>query len=219
MFTTSFLTESTEIFNRFKTKDWLAITGVTLGLGLALLGCWWLLQPEWWAPSSTENPIEEEVQILPPVSAEPDPQPTLTVEVSGAVTKPGVYHFHPGDRVVQALQAAGGLAPDASQTFVHQKLNLAQLLTDETKIYVPFTQEELTNPTGFRETQTNGQAETGLTSINQGSQSELEELPDIGKTRALKIIENRPYSQIEELVTRRVVSQSLFDKLKPFITL
>jgi competence protein ComEA len=49
--------------------------------------------------------------------------------------------------------------------------------------------------------------------INTASESELEALSGIGPVTAGKIIAGRPYMRLEELVEKKVLSQSLFTKL------
>ena len=62
-------------------------------------------------------------------SAESSP---VVVDVAGWVRHPGVYEMHQGDRVIDAIQAAGGARPGADLT----SLNLASLLQDAQQILV-----------------------------------------------------------------------------------
>ena len=55
---------------------------------------------------------------------------------------------------------------------------------------------------------------TSVVNINTGTATELSTLPQIGKVRSAKIIAARPYKSVDELVTKKVLSQKLFDKLK-----
>ena len=61
------------------------------------------------------------------------PKVEIRVHVEGAVLQPGVYRLAQGDRVEEAIKAAGGLAPNADDT----RLNLAQRLRDEQRLDVP----------------------------------------------------------------------------------
>ena len=50
--------------------------------------------------------------------------------------------------------------------------------------------------------------------INGASTDELESVKGIGAATAKKIIEGRPYKSKDELVSRKIVSQSQYDKIK-----
>ncbi len=57
-----------------------------------------------------------------------------------------------------------------------------------------------------------------LTNINTASARDLDKLPLIGKGRAASIIRNRPYKSSDELVTKKAISQRVYDKIKDKIT-
>src|SRR5690554_2092765 len=61
----------------------------------------------------------------------------VTVHLCGAVHEPGVYTFEPGSRLYQALEEAGGHLPEAAIS----TLNLAALLKDGERIYIPYQQQ------------------------------------------------------------------------------
>ena len=63
----------------------------------------------------------------------------IVVDVKGAVRHPGVYTMQEGDRLIDAINAAGGYLPDADS----RMLNHAMKLTDEFVIYVPVEGEEV----------------------------------------------------------------------------
>jgi DNA uptake protein ComE-like DNA-binding protein len=53
-----------------------------------------------------------------------------------------------------------------------------------------------------------------LLDLNTATQEELEALPAIGKTFAKKIIDNRPYERKDQLVSKKVVPQATYNKIK-----
>lgn len=140
----------------------------------------------------------------------------IKIEVSGQVINPGVYELDTENRVQNALIAAGGLSANADREWVIKNLNQAQKLTDGAKIYIPRigekTQIETINTLGTS-------ASTNSISINNATQMELESLDGIGPATAKKIIDGRPYSSIEEICSRKIITKSVCDKIKANITL
>lgn len=170
----------------------------------------------------------------------------IMVDVSGAVTRSGVYSLPATARVSDAVTAAGGLHKSADAAFVQKQINLAAKLSDSQKIYIPFEGEaelellvqELTaqlspassSPQGSAD-RSGGSAQTsnplisstpggsGLISINTATQAELDSLPGIGTARATAIIEGRPYQSIEELLERKVLTQGIYTGIEELIGL
>jgi len=135
----------------------------------------------------------------------------VIIDVQGAVDNPGVYSLSDGQRIQDLIAKAGGLSPDANKNWVAKNLNLASKLKDGVKIYVPFEGEEHTSIMGIKSTKS-------LININSASISDLDSLTGVGLTTASKIIDNRPYSSVEELLERKIVGKSVFEKIKDQIT-
>jgi competence protein ComEA len=57
-------------------------------------------------------------------------------------------------------------------------------------------------------------AATKLLDINTATKAELEKLTGIGPARAADIIKNRPYRGKDELVSRNVIPQNVYDGIK-----
>ena len=148
----------------------------------------------------------------------------ITVDVSGAVVNPGVYQVSANARVQDALIAAGGLSARADRSFISKNINLALKISDGAKIYIPSI-GEVERPSFSAGTNSSAQAviggmpSSGLVNINTASSSDLDTLPGIGPVTAGKIIDNRPYGSIDDLLTKKVVTKSVFEKIKAKITI
>lgn len=138
----------------------------------------------------------------------------ITVDVEGAVVHPGVYTLPAGSRVEDAITAAGGLESDADEELFAKTMNRAMKLVDGGKIYVPSLSSSPVSP--LRQL---ADPLSPLISVNTASQSELESLPGIGPVTAQKIIANRPYQTLDELVAKKAVGQALFGKIKDTLSL
>ncbi len=149
----------------------------------------------------------------------------IIVDISGAVENPGVYHLLSTSRIEDALIASGGLSVNADRNWVDKNLNRAAKLIDGQKIYIPNEQSNVLSASNS-DTKSNvaqlnsGTASetNGLTNINIASLSELDSLAGIGPVYAQKIVDQRPYSDINELVTKKVIPQTTFTKIKNVIS-
>ena len=136
----------------------------------------------------------------------------ISVDVSGAVINPGVYQLDESKRIEDAVLAAGGLTETANGEYVSKYLNMAQKLSDGSKVYVPFEGEQASGSQGsgtVAGTQTSSQI-----NINTATQAELETLPGIASIRASNIISGRPYQVVEDLLNKKIVTKAVFEKIK-----
>lgn len=137
----------------------------------------------------------------------------ISVDVEGAVMRPGLYNLPSSSRVKDALVAAGGVAQEADRDWLAKKVNLAAKLTDGGKIYILKVGEE-----PISSGDSIGITVQGAININTADSATLDTLPGVGKVTSEKIIGNRPYSSIEDLVSKKVIGSSAFEKLKDKIT-
>jgi competence protein ComEA len=152
----------------------------------------------------------------PPVTATPK---QITIDIEGAVQKPGVYKLLATSRVQDALIAAGGMSQSADRGQIAKSLNLAAPLMDGAKLYIPAVGEQMmtsgsdaSNPAGVQ----GASAET--VNINNASEEDLDALPGVGPVTAQKIMSNRPYQSVDELVDKKIVGQSVYGKIKDLVS-
>ena len=148
---------------------------------------------------------------------------TLTVDISGAVTRPGVYKLPVGSRVEDALVASGGLSEEADRNWVEKNLNRAAKLVDGQKLFIPpFKQSDVLSASNSTTTtnvaQSYTSSDSNLTNINTATLEELIDLPGIGQVYGQSIIDHRPYSDIGELTSEKIIPQSTLNKIKDKIT-
>ena len=133
---------------------------------------------------------------------------TLFVDVRGAVQNPGVYELPAGSRVFQAVEAAGGLLPEAMDRLVNQ----AAELTDGQQIYIPFEGEETEKTQSFL------QETDDRVDINRAGAEELMTLPGIGGAKAADIIAYREanggFSSIEDIMQVSGIKDAMFQKIR-----
>lgn len=147
-------------------------------------------------------------------------QPSLIkVDVSGGVVNPEVYELPIGSRIEDAIKAAGGLNEDSDVEYVSKYLNLSQKLSDGQKLYIPFKGEKVPPTVVLGTSSDQSLSLNQLVGINSASQQDLESLPSVGPVTAKKIISGRPYGDLSELTSKKIISQSVFNKINDQIDL
>jgi competence protein ComEA len=174
----------------------------------------------------------DKVTVLESASEAQGEAKNLVVEVVGAVEKPGVYEMDAGSRIEDALVAAGGLSADADRVWVEKFVNRAAKITDGQKLYIfsanePFgnTQDKQLDVLSAKDSGGYQSASAGqrsgygdLVNINTATLKELDSLPGIGPVYGQSIIEHRPYSSVEELLSKDALKKSTYEKVKELVT-
>ena len=163
----------------------------------------------------------------------------LYFDIKGSVKKPGVYEFTQGDRIIDAINKAGGLTKNATTN----NLNLSKKLTNEMVIYV-FNKNELTTTKAFEQvnnvaeckcetievnncvdkntTNESTDNETTKININTDSKEKLMTISGIGSSKADAIIEYRTkngnFKTTEDIINVSGISKTIYDKIKDTIT-
>ena len=201
-------------FDEWKEKweSWsLAVKGAVIGgVLLLLVGVGGLLPKK-------EEAVEESEAVVTTVMAEKTEESTtleavIFVDIKGEVKKPGVYQMKVGDRVKDAIDAAGGLTAEADS----QKVNLAQRVEDQMVIVVPKVGEEAEAiPAGVTSKET---SKEGKVNINTATVEELKTLKGVGEKKAEAIIEyrkkNGSFKTKEDLMKVRGIGKKLFESFE-----
>jgi competence protein ComEA len=141
----------------------------------------------------------------------------IQVDIEGAVVAPGVYKLPANSIIKDALVSSQGLSADADRTWVAKNLNLATKLYDGAKVYIPKAGETVAPVAD-----SGGQASISsqsLININIASSDSLDSLPGVGPATITKIVNGRPYQNINELLDKKVVSSKVFDEIKDKISI
>lgn len=139
----------------------------------------------------------------------------ITVHITGAINNPGVIILEEGARIVDALEAAGGETEEADVN----RLNLAYVLEDGEKLYIPSkNEEEQEYITQGKDNMSEGQSKIN---INSAQIEELITLPEVGEATANKIIEyrkeNGKFQKIEDLKNVPGIGDSKYENIKTMI--
>ena len=163
------------------------------------------------------------------------------VDIKGQVNNPGIYSLKEGSRVIDVIEASGGLTENANTTVI----NLSKKIEDEMVIII-YSNEEVNNFAKTKEiekqvidncikkdenslqndaciNQSNEQSNTdnNLININTATQEELMTLSGIGESKAKDIITYRSenaFTSIEDIKNVPGIGESLFAKIKENIT-
>jgi len=160
------------------------------------------------------------------------------VEIKGMIKNPGVYEINENDRVIDLIEKAGGLLEDSNTSI----LNLSKKLKDEMvviiysnkeieelkqdkivikyeEVLVPCECPDSINDACIEKENTDNKK---IININTATKEELMTLPSIGESKAENIInyrENFKFETIEQIKEVSGIGESLFEKIKDYITI
>lgn len=156
--------------------------------------------------NTQEEKIEKDVQ-------------KIIIHIAGQVANPGIVQLEEGSRVTDAISAAGGILEKADL----QEINLASIVEDGMKIYIPSIDErkekfEEIDQNEMKDKTIEATKRKGKVNINTASKKELITLEGIGETTADRIIEYRKeigkFKTIEDLKSVKGIGDSKFNKIK-----
>jgi competence protein ComEA len=183
----------------------LALLGVmallVLGVGAAIVV--WVMR----TPPATESVIPQATVSSSVPAASADDGESILVQAAGAVVSPGVYRLSGDPRVVDVIDAAGGLAPGADPN----RLSLAAKVGDGERVYVPVVGEAL--PAASQ----GATADSGPIDLNSADEAALDALPGVGPATAKAIVAYReshgPFTSVDQLLEVRGIGPAKLDQL------
>ena len=148
----------------------------------------------------------------------------VVIHATGEIKKQGIVEVKEGSRISDVIKAAGGATDKADLS----KVNLAYIVEDGQKIYIPSVNDKEDIKTVDKDAgdgvvkENKGPSSPEKVNINTASQTELETLNGIGTSTALKIInyrnENGSFKKIEDLKNVPGIGDSKFEGIKGNIT-
>ncbi len=152
----------------------------------------------------------------------------IAIHITGEVKKTGIIYLEKGARIADAIAEAGGATKNANL----DQVNLAYVLEDGQKIYIPNKKEKIEvgeyiiENSGNNVLVENGKSSSansskgvgGKVNINSANQTELETLPGIGPSLAQRIIEyrevNGEFEKIEDVQNVKGIGDSKYNNIK-----
>lgn len=189
-----------------------------------IAGAYWLVKPP---PATTESKLpyaNSSTSSTLAAGAEPTLPTTtvgsglLVVHVAGAVQVPGVYQLVTGSRVIDAIEAAGGVAADSNS----DAINLAAALTDGERVYVPRVGEAAPVVASGGAGAGDSGALTGPVNLNTATADDLDTLPGVGPATAAAILAYRdqygPFASLEDLGEVSGIGPAKIEALRGLVT-
>lgn len=179
--------------------------------------------------NTNEEEIENVLEVAQSNTTKETEEKNIFVHIAGCVQKEGMLELSSNSRIADAIEKAGGLTQEADLS----DINLAYLLEDGMKIYIPnqnerqennektknIPKEENTPSMQIQDTNT----KQDVININTATQEELDTLPGIGPATAAKIIayrkEKGKFNNKEEIKEVSGIGEAKYEKIKEYISI
>ena len=194
------------------------------------------------APSTVKKSSNENTEVKKKETKDTKDKVTrIKVDIKGSVAAPDVYEVDSNSRVIDVINIAGGVTEDADT----DNINLSKKVSDEDVIII-YSREELdnnkksyeekidyctsdnnsacaANVVTFDDNSTKEDAGSSIININTATVEDFMKLSGIGEAKAKSIIEYRnsigSFSKVEDIKNVTGIGDSIFDKIKDYITI
>jgi len=189
---------------------------------------------------NANDKFEDDNVKIANVNNEEDDNVDIQVEISGAVKNPGVFELESGSMLAVLVSEAGGISNDASELWITKNINLSSKLSDAQKIYIPYkwdiTKDKIVDPPvatlvkpvsvskdesqiiDDNDNETTQPNSPALINVNTASQEDIDSLPGIGPVYAARLIENRPYENLQDLEDKSSIPSNVVEGIKDLIS-
>lgn len=208
-------------YQNYLRKYWLWVVGGILFIIISLGVQYYNIRqtPLYFSEETTEEHLSSE-------DTSQSEEAIIYIDIKGAVNRPGLYQLSEGSRMIDAIEAAGGLTIEADD----RTLNLAEKLLDQQKIIIytesevaeQLTQEDRDNLLGRDDHPSNPSTEPKKININIATVEELQTLPNIGPKKAQAIVEyrqtNGSFQSIEQIKEIKGIGEKTYEELAHLIS-
>ncbi len=206
-----------------------------------IIGIWYFSQKE----VDEEKVVEEKLVIKDDSNVEKEKTSLVTVDIKGAIINPGIYSVSDSFRVMDVIVMAGGLRDDANTSVINlgkrvfDEMVVIIYTKDEVNNFTKVKEQEVIKQekcvsedkyekndgcfqvdNGSKSNDSNSIKE--LVSLNSATLEQLMTLSGIGEAKAKIIIDYRteegPFEKIEDLMNVKGIGESVFEKVKAYIT-
>jgi competence protein ComEA len=187
--------------------------GAAVAAGVAVVAAVVVLRGPQPPPPEVQLPMAAPLEASSTTTTAPD----VVVHVAGAVARPGLAHLPGGARVADAVEAAGGARPEADLG----RVNLAAVLADGQRLYVPAAGEAVPAVEGGADAGGGGGAAGGapaLVDVNTADAGLLETLPGVGPATSAAILDERErrgrFATVDDLLDVRGIGPAKLEALR-----
>lgn len=122
----------------------------------------------------------------------------IVVDIQGAIKNPGIYKVNISTRLFELVDKAGGLSDNYDKEYYSKNINPSLKLKDQQKVYIPTISDRYLE---------------NFVNINSADLDMLVNKLGLNSANAKKIIGERPYASIEELLSKGILTSKAYSQI------